>query len=163
MADEPNPDGLIASRLEHLFRTVIAPGSRMNGRAYEVISAEPPALLPGWIADAADQRLERHAATCELPQLGTGRAQAYAMAALRNETRRMATAVDGTRHDTLNTAAFSLGQLVGAGMLPGLAVVTSLADAASEAGLPDHDILRIIRSSMAAGIRHPRGSTVDHL
>ena len=56
----------------------------------------------------------------------------------------MAIAVDGTRHDTLNKAAFSLGQLVAAGLLPDLAVITSLADAARMSGLPDRDIVRII-------------------
>ena len=37
------------------------------------------------------------------------------MAALREETRLVATAQPGTRNDTLNRAAFSLGQLVAAG------------------------------------------------
>jgi hypothetical protein len=78
------------------------------------------------------------------------------MAALRDETRRMASAVDGTRHDTLNKAAFSLGQLVAAGLLPDLAVITSLADAARQSGLPGRDIHRIIVSAMAAGARKPR-------
>ncbi len=68
----------------------------------------------------------------------------------------MATAVDGTRHDTLNRAAFSLGQLVGSGLLPELAVVTSLTDAARQSGLPERDIPRIIRSGITAGARHPR-------
>ena len=68
----------------------------------------------------------------------------------------MAIAVDGTRHDTLNKAAFSLGQLVAAGLLPDLAVITSLADAARMSGLPERDIVRIIRAGMAAGARHPR-------
>src|ERR1700692_4139135 len=78
------------------------------------------------------------------------------MAALREETLRMAIAVDGTRHDTLNKAAFSLGQLVAAGLLPDLPVITSLADAARMSGLPDRDIARVIRAGMAAGARHPR-------
>jgi hypothetical protein len=68
----------------------------------------------------------------------------------------MAVAVDGTRHDTLNKAAFSLGQLVGAGLLPELAVITSLADAARRSGLADRDIPRIVRSGMEVGIRNPR-------
>ena len=68
----------------------------------------------------------------------------------------MASVVDGTRHDTLNKAAFNLGQLVGSGLLPELAVVTSLTDAARQSGLPERDIHRIIRSGLTAGTRHPR-------
>ena len=41
------------------------------------------------------------------------------MAALREETRLVATARPGTRNDTLNRAAFSLGQLVASAYCPG--------------------------------------------
>lgn len=57
------------------------------------------------------------------------------MAALREETRRVATASEGTRNDTLNLAAFNLGQLVAARLLPAAAVATSLVDAAAQSGL----------------------------
>jgi hypothetical protein len=40
------------------------------------------------------------------------------MAALREETRLVATARPGTRNDTLNRAAFSLGQLVASAYCP---------------------------------------------
>ena len=59
---------------------------------------------------------------------------AYALAALREETRRIAIARPGTRNDTLNRAGFSLGQLVAAGLLPPAAVITALASAAGRAG-----------------------------
>ena len=80
------------------------------------------------------------------------------MAALRDETRLVATARPGTRNDTLNRAAFSLGQLVAAGLLPPLAVVSTLASAAERAGLPTDEARRTIRSGLAAGARCPRGS-----
>jgi hypothetical protein len=78
------------------------------------------------------------------------------MTALHDETCRVASAVDGTRHDTLNRAAFSLGQLIGSGLLPELTVVTSLTNAAMQSGLPERDIPRIIRSGITAGTRRPR-------
>ena len=81
---------------------------------------------------------------------------AYATAALREETRLVATSRPGTRNDTLNRAAFSLGQLVAAGLLPPLAVVTSLMSAAECSGLSDGEASRTIRSGMAAGTRRPR-------
>ena len=149
---------------------VVGPGSRIGGRAYEVRSGALPRPVPEWIIDALTAPAVPPSVPSPavpppavpppkvrpLPDPGTRGATAYAMAALREETLRMAIAVDGTRHDTLNKAAFSLGQLVAAGLLPDLAVITSLADAARMSGLTDPDIPRIIRAGLAAGARHPR-------
>jgi hypothetical protein len=136
---------------------VVGPGSTIGGRAYAVRNDALLATLPRWITDALRKQPPppgpRPAA---FPRPGRLRGSAYAMAALRDETRRMATATDGTRHDTLNKAAFNLGQLVGAGLLPAPAVTASLTDAARRSGLPERDIPRIIRSGMIAGTRHPR-------
>jgi hypothetical protein len=80
------------------------------------------------------------------------------MAALREEARLVATARPGTRNDTLNRAAFSLGQLAAAGLLPPLAVATALASAAERAGLPAEEARRTIRSGMTAGSHCPRNA-----
>lgn len=134
---------------------VVAAGSRIGGRAYVVMDESAPVLLPAWLAGALEDRpppaVQRPPPAPDSPQ-GT----AYAMAALRDETRSVADARPGTRNDTLNRAAFSLGQLVAAGLLPPLAVVTALASAAGHAGLPEDEALRTIRSGMAAGARKPR-------
>jgi hypothetical protein len=82
--------------------------------------------------------------------------RAYAMAALRAEIERVASARPGTRNDTLNRAAFSLGQLVAAGLIPPIPVITSLIDAARYAGLPEEEAVRTVRSGMEAGARKPR-------
>ncbi len=137
---------------------VVAPGSQAGSRHYQARNAAAPAPLPAWLAD----RLTRKPATPSLPErravpmASDARSTAWAMTALRSEARLVASAVDGTRHDTLNRAAFSLGQLVASGLLPELAVATSLADAARRSGLPERDIPRIIASGMTAGTRHPR-------
>lgn len=135
---------------------VIGPGSRIADRVYAVCNAAPPSPLPDWLTDKLTQQPRTPPAHHTLPVASDARSTTYAMAALHNESHRVASAVDGTRHDTLNRAAFSLGQLVGSGMLPEFAVVTSLADAARQSGLPERDISRIIRSGMTAGTRHPR-------
>jgi hypothetical protein len=88
--------------------------------------------------------------------MGGAQGTAYAMAALSDEVRLVAAARPGTRNDTLNRAAFSLGQLVAAGLLPPLAVISALADAAERAGLPEDEVRRTVRSGMAAGARCPR-------
>ena len=136
---------------------VLASGSQVGGRPYAPRNSALPAPLPRWIATVLRKQLEVPAPrTPALPHPGNLRGSAYAMAALRDETRRMATSPDGTRHDTLNKAAFNLGQLVGAGLLSEPVVITALADAARQSGLPERDIPRIIRSGMTAGARHPR-------
>jgi hypothetical protein len=80
------------------------------------------------------------------------------MATLHEETRLVATAPLGTRNDTLNRAAFNLGQLMATGMLPSLATVTALINAAERSGLPREEACRTSRSGMTAGSRHQRGS-----
>ena len=134
---------------------VVAAGSRIGRRAYVVMDEIGPAPLPAWIAGLLE---DKPGPAAPLPPLVPGSQQgtAYAMAALREETRRVAAARPGIRNTTLNRAAFSLGQLVAAGLLPPLAVVTSLASAAGHAGLPADEALRTIRSGMAAGARKPR-------
>jgi hypothetical protein len=149
---------------------VVGAGSRIGERAYAARGDFLPLTLPfpAWIARLLRGDPEPPQAPRPPPPAGTtpgdvppsppgGTAtRAYALAALREETRRVADARPGTRNDTLNRAAFSLGQLVAARLLPPLPVMTALADAAACAGLPDDEARRTIRSGMAAGARKPR-------
>ena len=84
------------------------------------------------------------------------RSTAYAEAALRREVANVATESEGERNHTLNRAAFNLGQLVASGMLPSLATVTALMNAAERSGLPREEACRTIRSGMTAGSCHSR-------
>jgi hypothetical protein len=137
---------------------VIGAGSRIDGRRYAVRDDALPLTLPlpAWIARLLAQEPPPPQATRPQPLPGGARGRAYALAALREETRRVADARPGTRNDTLNRAAFSLGQLVAARLLPPLPVMTALADAAAYAGLPEVEARRTIRSGMAAGVKKPR-------
>ncbi len=91
--------------------------------------------------------------------VGTDRAIAhpgrYAVVALEAETDRVARAAVGTRNDTLNRAAFSLGRLVGAGLLDARETAAELESAARFAGLGRVETRRTIRSGMTAGRRQP--------
>jgi hypothetical protein len=139
---------------------VVGAGSRIGGQEYAARSAgRPPAPLPSWLgqlvaqsraADVPDVPAQR------LPVADRAQGRAYAMAALRAQTERVASARPGTRNDTLNRAAFSLGQLVAAGLLPPLPVITGLISAARHAGLPEEEAVRTVRSGMAGGSRKPR-------
>src|SRR5581483_12084183 len=62
----------------------------------------------------------------------------------------------GCRNHTLNRAAFSLGQLVGAGALDAAEVETHLLAAATGIGLGEREARRTIASGLVAGTRHPR-------
>jgi hypothetical protein len=135
---------------------VIGNGSRVGGGGYRAVDERAPVPLPAWIAGLlGSRRVLAPAAGAVLVPRGVG-GTAYAMAALRAETRLVAAARPGTRNDTLNRAAFSLGQLVEAQLLPPLAVISALTGAADCAGLPGEEARRTIRSGMAAGTRNPR-------
>jgi hypothetical protein len=138
---------------------VVGAGSRIGGRSYTARRGPRGAApLPGWLAV-----LVREPPVAEIPEQRVpvgdrGQGRAYALAALRAETERVAAARPGTRNVTLNRAAFSLGQLVSAGLIPPIPVITSLIDAAMQGGLPEDEAVRTVRSGMAAGARKPRAA-----
>jgi len=80
----------------------------------------------------------------------------YAAAALREEAERVRRAPVGTRNNTLNAAAFALGQLVAAGLLERETVEGELAAAAYQAGLEEPEVSRTLRSGLEAGLQEPR-------
>jgi hypothetical protein len=137
---------------------VVGAGSRIGGRAYTARGRRGPAPLPAWLSRlVAEPPAPVPAVPSQwVPAGDIAQGRAYALAALRAETSRVAAAVPGTRNDTLNRAAFSLGQLVTAGLLPPIPVITSLIDAAMHAGLPEEEAIRTVRSGMTGGARKPR-------
>lgn len=91
-----------------------------------------------------------------LPAPPAGGGTPYGLAALNQETTRVATAPQGTRNDTLNRAAYNLAQLVAGGQIdPGL-VYDRLHQAATVAGLPPSEIASTLRSGGTAGRTQPR-------
>jgi len=87
---------------------------------------------------------------------GRSREQRYAAMALRLELNQLYRTPEGARNDTLNTAAFSLGTLVGAGLLERTDVEAALANAAEAIGLPAREAAATIRSGLDSGVQHPR-------
>lgn len=81
--------------------------------------------------------------------LVTGDNPAYAEAALRDEIARVTNAIEGTRNDSLNIAAFSLASLVAAGALDRDTVTDALTSAARSVGLPEIEIRNTIASGFA--------------
>lgn len=86
----------------------------------------------------------------------TGRGEGYAQTALDAEVNRVRGATTGSRNQTLNRAAFSLGQLVAGCELDEQDVIDALTLAAYAVGLDDREIGPTVRSGLAGGARHPR-------
>jgi putative DNA primase/helicase len=80
------------------------------------------------------------------------RSRRYALAALQKELDAVASAPKGTRNNTLNRAAFSLGRFVRAGLLELLEVEDVLAAGAGSSGLGEAEVRRTIRSGLCAGM-----------
>ncbi len=143
------------------------PSIHPNGDAYAWDpDARPPKLdaapCPAWILDALRPKISERASVQAEPPAEADRdtLSRYANSALDQEFANVSGAGKGTRNRTLNAAAFSLGQLVGAGLLPEPLVISTLQTAAQNCGYlaeegPQH-VDRIIASGLAAGIAKPR-------
>jgi DNA polymerase-1 len=147
---------------------VVAPGSYVDlpdgaGR-YEVVYDRPPAPLPDWLAalltapHAGNPPTEcRPAAAGQVRDLGT-----WTATALSRECERVRAAAEGGRNHALNKAAFHLGQLIAAGVLPEDLARAELYDAASVhfgVGTPPFTAgyaRSVIAAGIAAGKRKPR-------
>lgn len=140
---------------------VIAPPSVMSdGRAYswrkradgERGLTEAPAAL----VDAILRRgvFAPGAPAREEASVPDDRVRRWALAAMEGEVRRAADAPAGERNETLNRAAFRLGQIAGAGALPEAMVRAALEDVAS--AWPNLKKSRgTIESGLKAGIAEP--------
>lgn len=80
----------------------------------------------------------------------------YLETALMKECGFVANAPEGQRNEQLNRSAFSLGTLVGAGVLDKATVEAELTAAAAQAGLNGAEVLKTLRSGLVAGIANPR-------
>jgi putative DNA primase/helicase len=118
------------------------------------------ASAPQWLIDLISAPKSTDAVDTEpvpsVPADKLDRARAYAEAACRRELDRLRKAPNRQRNDTLNRAAFKLGQLAPNGLLNTSAVTADLARIAREIGLDDHEIGPTIKSGLNAGSQHPR-------
>jgi hypothetical protein len=137
---------------------VIAPPSRhASGNVYRW-NTQPEHLpqLPSWLLEMLRTPEPRRSPEMREPIRIDDALSAWARVALNGEADRVRAAPNGSRNSTLNRAAFSLGQIVGAGVLDASTVEHVLTDGALATGLGEREALLTIRSGLRAGLQHPR-------
>jgi hypothetical protein len=136
---------------------VVGAGSITPAGRYLADPSESPRPLPSWIINALDttQPTDIQPRTT----VGPKNTSAYTFAALTGELEKVLAATPGQRNDTLNRAAFALGQLVGAHLLDQNIARDELISAAGRIGLSRTEADRTITSGLTAGTRRPRQRT----
>jgi hypothetical protein len=139
---------------------VIAPPSvHARGRAYrwEVYAGDLPPL-PEWLHDLMTASREPAVPSRSVLVGGeVGDSSGWVRAAVDGEARAVRGAAKGVRNATLNRSAFSLGQIVGAGLLDAAEAEHVLVDSAVAVGLGEREAVLTTRSGLRAGLDHPRG------
>ena len=138
---------------------VVPPSTHASGDSYRWTGRVPPAPPPPWLVSLLDRTRTQDVVVVDAPAVPRhegSREQGYATSALHRELTRLASAAQGTRNDTLNRAAFNLGQLAAAGLLDRNQVTADLERVAARIGLGPAEARRTIASGLAAGHRHPR-------
>lgn len=113
-----------------------------------------------FIAAARDLFGPKPTAPAPVAYLPAGTGTGYAGRALEAEVQRVMDCPPhdgGGRNDALNTAAYSLGQLVGGGALSEGEVVAALTAAARAVNLPESEIASILPRCVHEGAEKPRG------
>jgi hypothetical protein len=170
--DRPALDGDGHIELRWTGHYAALPGSiHPSGGVYAWMHAEPtekPAVVN------RDALLLAYAAVTEEPEVkpvivvthangNTPHApgQGYAAKAFTEELQRVRTSAPDTHNDTLNRSAYSLGQLVGAGLLDEGEVEQALLGAALDVGQGEGEAIATIRSGLRSGIAKPRSVTLN--
>ena len=145
---------------------VVPPSLHVSGERYRWVGRVPPSEPPAWLVAHIDRTRARScgptadfrsavAANAPRDQSHPGHHR-YAVAALQQELAILASAAEGTRNATLNRAAFSLGQLVAAGVLDRDHVTAELERVADRIGLGPSEVRRTVASGLTAGLDQPR-------
>lgn len=138
---------------------VVAPGSRVDGRAYAITHDTTPAELPGWLLDALQPAPlppppERPAA------VASSRRGRYLQAAIDAETAKVTQAPKGQRNAALYAAAVALGQLIAGGALSESDITDTLMRAAGKhlavRAYSERQAAATIASGLRAGANRPR-------
>jgi hypothetical protein len=143
---------------------VLPPSLHPSGNRYAWVpdrspGALAPAEAPGWLLALARGEGDVPTPPPSRPPAKPDGATAYGQKALAEELSLLAGVGEGQRNDSLNRAAFRLGQLVSGGQLERLPVEAALVGVARSLGLSEKEAKATITSGLEAGQREPRGPT----
>ncbi|HEV2344515.1 MAG TPA: bifunctional DNA primase/polymerase [Actinocrinis sp.] len=131
---------------------VVAPGSTVDGNPYTLTFDTVPAVLPCWLARllAAPKSPPRPA---RMAHTAARSSSGYGAAVLRGELAKLTSARAGTRNDTLNAVAFTLGTHVARGTLTRALAEAALTQVAERWGTDVSKSLGTIERSLSDGER----------
>jgi putative DNA primase/helicase len=139
---------------------VIGPGSvHATGVIYELDTPDqPPVAAPDWLLTALQTKPTPTPAPAPAATftLSPDRLDAYTRKALQAECDAIVQAPDGDQNNRINTAAFNIGTLVGAGALTEAEARQALLAAARAGNHPDGRAIPTINSGLTAGMANPR-------
>ncbi|MFE9481458.1 bifunctional DNA primase/polymerase [Streptomyces spororaveus] len=137
---------------------VISLGSvHATGVVYALENPEqPPVPAPAWLLEALQARVSAPAAPATDIVIPADRHDAYTRKVVQAECDAITSAADGEQNNAINTAAFSLGTLVGAGALSEVEARETLLSAARAGNHPEGRALGTIESGLRAGMAQPR-------
>lgn len=143
---------------------VVADSIHKSGNAYQweldysPWDRDPAPIPPKLRALLEKKQQDRSVVQFDTTKKYTNLGTPYGLAAVTNQCKAVSVAVNGTRNDTLNAAAFSLGRLVAGGELDYNHAYDNLYSAALVIDLSDAEAKQTIVSGMTAGMEKPYSS-----
>lgn len=156
----PNSSGKLGNKLDVRGDggyIVVPPSNHISGNSYRWIVPPQeiaPAELPDWLLERMQEKPARKPAPRKVTSRGLS-ADRYTRFVFNQVLAELAGAVEGNRNDTLNKAAFRLGQFVGANVISRGEVEQALHDQASALGLGERETELTIRSGIDSGMSEP--------
>ncbi|MFZ5585977.1 MAG: DUF3987 domain-containing protein [Thermodesulfobacteriota bacterium] len=143
---------------------VLPPSLHPSGNRYAWVPGRSPGALapaeaPSWLLALVNDGGDAPTPAPFRPPAKPGGATAYGQKAMAEELALLAGVGAGQRNDSLNRAAFRLGQLAAGGQLKRAQVEAALLGAARSLGLSEREAKATINSGLEAGQREPRGPT----
>lgn len=136
---------------------ILPPSGHELGNKYEWVNKMQPAEAPKWLIDL----IYRPTPQDSRPASQSG-SSAYGEAALAKELVNLSHAEENmNRNNTLNKAAYSLGQLIAGGELDRVSAESALLGVAISKGLKEKEATKTIQSGITAGMKEPRNVPHD--
>ncbi|WP_380608235.1 bifunctional DNA primase/polymerase [Streptantibioticus rubrisoli] len=136
-------------------QVVAAPSVSVKG-PYSVKDDTDPSQAPAWLLDRLRPAPPRPAAPATSIPVRSENLDSYTCKALQAECDAITGAADGEQNNTINTAAFNVGTLVGAGALSEADAHEALLSAALAGNHPEGRARPTIESGLKAGMAQPR-------